>query len=56
MGHSPHFDPAEVQRIAASYPPEAATTTVEEREQHLSPLQRHAWLVRFRPTELDTHG
>ncbi|WP_155986386.1 hypothetical protein [Novosphingobium resinovorum] len=45
-----------MRRIAASYPPEAAGTPVWEREQYLTPLQQHAWLVRFRPEEVRHNG
>lgn len=46
------FDPAEVRRIAASYPPEAAATPRWERDQHFTPLQHRAWTLRFRPRDL----
>ncbi len=38
---------AEVERIAAAYPPEAAQTPRAERERYFTDLQRQAWERRF---------
>lgn len=41
----------ELQRIAASYPPEARCVPRSEREEYLTETQQLAWLLRFRPNE-----
>ena len=38
---------ADIQRIAAAYPPEAAHTPADERERHFTTPQRLAWDARF---------
>ena len=42
--------PSEIERIAASYPVEAASTPAWERERYFTPVQQLAWRVRFDPT------
>lgn len=39
----------ELQRIAASYPPEARCVPRAERETYLTETQQLAWLLRFHP-------
>ena len=46
-----HIAEEEVKRIAASYPPEARSTPVWERERYFSPDQRLAWEMRFAKSE-----
>ncbi|WP_267395256.1 MULTISPECIES: hypothetical protein [unclassified Sphingomonas] len=41
------IDPADLARIAASYPPEAAQTPRAEREAYFTEIQRRAWDQRF---------
>lgn len=51
-GVAPPFDPpvlAELERIAAAYPPEAAHTPRWERETYMTELQQLAWIIRFDP-------
>ena len=38
---------AELQRIAAAYPPEARHTPADDRERYFTPVQRRAWDMRF---------
>ena len=46
-----HIADKELRRIAASYPLEARSTPVWERERHFSPAQKLAWEMRFAKSE-----
>lgn len=43
------LDLAEIERIAASYPPDARFVSRRERERHFTRAQHLAWLFRFDP-------
>lgn len=43
------MDLAEIERIAASYPPDARFVSRRERERHFTRAQYLGWLLRFDP-------
>ena len=45
---------AEIARIAAAYPPEAANVPAAEREQYFTDAQQAAWCLRFEHRDIAT--
>lgn len=46
--------PAEIERIAAAYPPEAAYVPADERERFFTDAQQAAWRLRFEHRDIAT--
>lgn len=42
---------AEIARVAAAYPPEAANVPASERDHYFTDIQRAAWSLRFAAAE-----
>ncbi len=46
--------PAEIERIAAAYPPEAAYVPADERERFFTDAQQAGWRLRFEHRDIAT--